>query len=110
MNRELGEARQRVDQETKARSKLAGELGRAQTDNQRLSAEIKRAGENAKQAKTALDLGGKKIAKLETALDEERQARASAEREAGELRVQVATLTERTVRIDELHAMIEKLK
>ena len=59
---------------------------------------------------TALDLGGKKIAKLEGALDEERQARASAEREAAELRVQVATLTERTARVEELHAMIERLK
>jgi hypothetical protein len=58
----------------------------------------------------ALDLGGKKIAKLEGALDEEGQVRASAEREAAELRVQVATLTERTVRMDELQAMIEKLK
>ena len=51
-----------------------------------------------------------KLAKLEGALDEEHQARASAEREATELRVQVATLTERTARVEELHAMIEKLK
>ena len=61
-------------------------------------------------AVTLLDLGGKKVAKLEGALDEERQARAGAERETGEVRVQVATLTERTARVDELHAMIERLK
>lgn len=109
LNRELGEARQRADQEAKAKSKLAGDLDRAQADNQRLSDEIKRAGESAKQAKTAPDLGGKKIAKLETALDEERQAHTSAEREAAELRVQVATLTERTARVDELQDMSERL-
>jgi predicted ribosome quality control (RQC) complex YloA/Tae2 family protein len=44
-------------------------------------------------------------AELEGALDEERKARASAE-----LRVQVATLTERTARVEMLHATIEKLK
>lgn len=37
LNRELGEAKQRADQEAKARTKLAGELDRAQADNRRLS-------------------------------------------------------------------------
>jgi hypothetical protein len=94
----------------KARTKLSGELDRAQADNRRLSDEIARAGQSAKQANAALDLRGEKTAKLEGVLDEERQARASAECETAELRVQVATLTERTARVEELHAMIEKLK
>ena len=62
------------------------------------------------QAKAALDLGGKKLAKLEAAIDEERQARASAEREAAELRAQAVPPTERTARVDELCAIIERLK
>ncbi len=37
LNQELGEAKQRADQEAKARTKLAGELARAQTDNRRRS-------------------------------------------------------------------------
>jgi chromosome segregation ATPase len=100
----------RIDEQAAELKEVRGQSSDAQAQAKRLEAEVKRAGESAKQAKTALDLGGKKIPKLEAVLEEERQARASAEREAAELRAQVATLTERTARMDELQAMIERLK
>jgi hypothetical protein len=64
----------------------------------------------AKNPKVALDAGAKKIAKLEATLDEERQARTAADQAAASLQVEVATLTERAARADELRQLLERLQ
>jgi chromosome segregation ATPase len=113
----LTAAQAEIDRLKDAQTKLTregdqaeAELKRVHAENQRLSRDLDGAKETAKQAKATLDLGGKKIAKLETALDEERQARTAADQAAASLRIEVATLTERAARADELRQLLERLQ
>ncbi len=89
---------------------IAAERDRALADKERLGADLKREQETARQAKAAIDAGAAKIRKLEEALAEERTARTEGERKLADLRVEVATLTERAARTDELRALVETLQ
>jgi chromosome segregation ATPase len=89
---------------------LAIERDRALADKDRLANDLKREQETAKQAKAAIDAGAVKIRKLEEALEDERTARTEGERKLADLRVEVATLTERAARTDELLALVETLQ
>ncbi|MFB1490101.1 MULTISPECIES: DNA-binding protein [unclassified Thiocapsa] len=89
---------------------LVAERDRALADKDRLAADLKREQETARQAKAAIDAGAGKIRKLEEALEEERTARTEGERKLADLRVEVATLTERAARTDELRALVETLQ
>lgn len=89
---------------------LVVERDRAFADKDRLANDLKREQETAKQAKAAIDAGACKIRKLEEALEEERTARTEGERKLADLRVEVATLTERAARTDELRALVETLQ
>ncbi len=110
---ELQEA-QRQAAEAKAQAgraqALVVERDRALADKDRLAADLKREQETARQAKAAIDAGAAKIRKLEDALAEERTARTEGERKLADLRVEVATLTERAARTDELRALVETLQ
>jgi len=110
-------AQAEIDRLKEARARLTREGDQAKTDlkrlhaeNQRLSRDVDGAKDTAKHAKATLDLGAKKIAKLEATLDEERQARAMADQAAASLRIEVATLTERAARADELRQLLEHLQ
>jgi len=107
--KDLEAARTEAGREADTRAKVERERDRALSDIEHLSAELQATRETARQAKTALDLGGKKIQRLEAASEEERAARAVAEKGLAELRVEVATLTERATRADELHALVQEL-
>jgi chromosome segregation ATPase len=89
---------------------LVAERDRALADKERLAADLKREQETARQAKAAIDAGACKIRKLEEALEEERTARTEGERKLADLRVEVARLTERAARTDELRALVETLQ
>ena len=110
---ELQEA-QRQAAEAKAQAgraqALVAERDRALADKDRLANDLKREQETARQGKAALDAGACKIRKLEEALEEERTVRAEVERKLADLRVAVATLTERAARTDELLALVETLQ
>ena len=113
----LTAAQTEINQLKEAQAKLTREgdqakvaLKRLHAENQRLSRDLDGAKDTGKHAKVALDAGAKKIAKLEVALDEERQARAAADQAAASLRIEVATLTERAARADELRQLLERLQ
>jgi len=113
----LTAAQAEIDRLKEAQTKLTREgdqakadLKRLHAENQRLSRDVDGAKDTGKHAKVALDAGAKKIAKLEAALDEERQARAAADQAAASLRIEVATLTERAARADELRQLLERLQ
>jgi chromosome segregation ATPase len=95
---------------TREGDQAKADLTRLHAENQRLAHDLDGAKDTAKHAKVALDAGAKKIAKLETNLDEERQARTAAEQAAAALRVEVAALTERAARADELRQLLERLQ
>lgn len=105
---DLAQARSQLAELQQQRNTVVAELKEVQAANERLSGSLDREKETTKQAKTALDAGGKKIAKLEAALEEERQARTAADNTAADLRVQVATLTERAAHVDELRRLLEQ--
>jgi chromosome segregation ATPase len=113
----LTAAQAEIDRLKEAQTKLAREgdqakadLKRLHAENQRLSRDLDGAKDTAKHAKVALDVGAKKITKLEAALDEERQTRTAADQAAASLRIEVATLTERAARADELRQLLERLQ
>jgi chromosome segregation ATPase len=89
---------------------LVVERDRALADKERLASDLKREQETARQAKAAIDAGACKIRKLEETLEAERGARQTADQAMTELRIEVATLTERAARTDELRALIETLQ
>lgn len=91
-----------------AQAKLTKERDQVQAENERLSRQVEASHETARQAKAGLDAGAAKIHKLEDALEQERQARAEAERAAGDLRIEVATLTERAAVVGELRELLRQ--
>lgn len=110
---ELQEAQRRAAEATAQAGRaqaLVVERDRALADKDRSANDLKREQETAKQAKAAIDAGACKIRKLEDALEEERTARVEGERKLADLRVEVATLTERAARTDELRALVETLQ
>jgi len=107
---EIGRLKETQTKLTREGDRAKADLKRLHTENQRLSRDVDGAKDTAKHAKVALDAGAKKIAKLEAALDEERQARAMAEQAGASLRVEVAALTERAARADELRQLLERLQ
>jgi chromosome segregation ATPase len=110
---ELQEAQRQAAEATAQASRsqaITAERDRALADKDRLAADLKREQETARQAKTALDAGASKIRKLEEGLETERRARQEAEQAMHALRVEVATLTERAARTEELRAIIATLQ
>jgi chromosome segregation ATPase len=89
---------------------LLAERDRALADKERLAADLKREQETARGAKAALDAGAAKIRKLEENLESEHQARQTTEQAMTELRVQVATLTEKAAHADELRTLLDELR
>lgn len=87
---------------------LPAERERLLEQVERLQAEHTRERETARQSKQALDLGGKKIKTLELTLQEERQARQAAEQRLTELRIDMATLSERAAQTDHLTRLLER--
>lgn len=79
-------------------------------NQERLAHEVEREREMARQAKAALDTGAGKIRKLKEGLEAERAARQAAETALAELRIEVATLTERAAHVEELRALIARLR
>jgi chromosome segregation ATPase len=105
---DLERAKSQAAKLRESQTALIAERDRSLADRERLSREVDTAHETAKQAKAALDLGAKKIQKLEEAIEDERQARAGAEKALADLRVELASLTERAARTDELRELIER--
>lgn len=105
---ETARAQARKDAEIKA--DLTRERDQARADQTRALAEVDSLKRQISDEKKIIDASGKKVAKLETDLEQERQGRAVAEQAAAELRVQIATLTERATQIEPLRALLEKLQ
>jgi chromosome segregation ATPase len=93
-----------------AQTALVAERDRALAEREQLSKEVDTVHETARQAKAGLDLGAKRIQKLEEALEEERRARTATEKALSDLRVEVATLTERAAQADGLRALLDGLR
>lgn len=107
---DLQRARAEFAELQEQRNLVAAELKEAQAANERLAGNLDREKETAKQAKVALDAGGKKIEALERALEEERHMLREAERTAADLRMEVATLTERAAHVDELRQLLHQVQ
>ncbi|NCA72602.1 MAG: DNA-binding protein [Sphingobacteriia bacterium] len=110
---ELQDAQRRAAEATAQAGRaqaLVVERDRALADKDRFANDLKREQETARGAKAALDAGAAKIRKLEESLESERQARQTTELAMTELRVQVATLTEKAAHADELRTLLDELR
>jgi DNA repair exonuclease SbcCD ATPase subunit len=116
------ENERRAHDQTRAESRetqaLAAERHQRIQEQEAALREARRQSESAeaKAGRMAADLGhaNREIERLKTelasAVDGQRRARAEADKAAADLRVEAATLNERTVRVDELRELVHELR
>ncbi len=107
---ELTHSTKDVERERRLRDETGRQVEQLRDHATRLQAELESAKRHAKESKGIADKSGKKVQRLEDSLDKERQAKEKAEKTAADLRVEVASLTERAAQAHGLTGMVKELQ